>query len=349
MIRFAVRYAAPHLVLLAVAAACGGKDSTAPLTSGPPPDSTVRAGLWVAAAGGAALLRLAPAQLVGSGRITAATTVTTPGAPFATFLGIAFDTGGTMWVASEDDSLLIALPRAALAASGAREPGVVISSDGRSLSSPTGVAFDAQHRLWVANFGNGTLVRFDPAQLASSGAPTPAVVISGVGHPAALAFDASGSLWVSDVRRNRLVAFAETQLATSGSPIPRIVLSAADHSLASPWGLAFDASGSLWVANIGSRTVVAFGPAQLAASGSPTPRVTLAGNAAGAPGTPLGLAFDADGGLWVASDEGELRKFDRAQLASSGTPTPASRLVPDGHGEFLSLAFWPRVEGLPLR
>ena len=32
---------------------------------------------------------------------------------------------------------------------------------------------------------NGTIVRFDPSQLAAGGQPVPAVTITGIGHPAA--------------------------------------------------------------------------------------------------------------------------------------------------------------------
>jgi hypothetical protein len=68
-----------------------------------------------------------------------------------------------------------------------------------------------------------------------------------------------------------------------------VTLSATNGSLSAPSGLAFDASGDLWVANDISRTVVEFGASQLAASGAPTPIVTLSGSALSAP---RGLAFD---------------------------------------------------------
>jgi hypothetical protein len=68
------------------------------------------------------------------------------------------------------------------------------------------------------------------------------------------------------------VKFTPEQLEVSGTPLPAVTIS----DLAAPGGLAFDAAGSLWVANSGS-TVVAFAPEQLTAPGSPDPRVVLSG------------------------------------------------------------------------
>ena len=154
-------------------------------------------------------------------------------------------------------------------ASGSTDATILISS--AALGAPTGLAFDKQHRLWVANLDHGTIVRFDSGQLASSGSPVPSVIIAGLGQPAALAFDAAGSLWVSDIRRDKIASFSEAQLSASGFVAPQVVISTLGTTLRNPAGIAFDADGNLWVANASNQTVVAFAPAQLSASGSPAP------------------------------------------------------------------------------
>ena len=59
------------------------------------------------------------------------------------------------------------------------------------------------------------------------------------------------------------------------------------------------AAGSLWVANaIAPPTVVERTAAQLA-SGTPSPAVTIT---SGSTGSNIGVAFDASGNLWVASN-----------------------------------------------
>ncbi|MGH7702347.1 MAG: hypothetical protein ACREMO_04600 [Gemmatimonadales bacterium] len=334
-----ILFRATFALLLPLAAACR-YDSTAPSYAIPD-------GLWTVSGSPVAVLRLATDQLSGTGERTPAIAITTPSAGLFSIVGVAFDRDGTMWLASQEDSLLLAFAPATLTASGSRAASTIIAPSAGSLSGPTSLAFDRAHHLWVANFGNGTVVRLDPGQLASSGAPAPAVILTGLGHPTAIAFDAAGSLWVSDLQARTVTGFPPMELIASGSPSSSIVLRGAASSLAVPGGLAFDASGNLWVANFGSRTLVAFTAAQLAAGGSPAPDVVVR-STAGSLSTPEGLAFDAGGNLWVMNLGGALEQFGRADLGSSGAPAPRARLVVSGHLDFWSVAFWPKPAGLPL-
>lgn len=345
MISLTIARQTTFVAAFTVALGCG-YDSTTPYPS-PTPNPTVVEGLWTASASNPAILRLAPNQLLTTGDRVPATEISTPSAELFDLNGLAFDADGTLWVTSQNDSMLVAFAPASLTRSGSAAATIVISSTNGSLSAPTGLAFDRQHRLWVANSGNGTVVRFDPAQLRSSGSPVPAVTISGLGKPVALAFDADGSLWVSDTRRFKLASFSEAQIAASGFLEPRVVISALATTLSSPAGIAFDADGNLWVGNVGNQTVVAFSPAQLAATGAPVPSVVLSSNA-GSLDIPLGLAFDSDGSLWVMGGAGALEKFPRAALGTTGSPAPSVRIGLSGYVLFWSVAFWPQPEPLPL-
>jgi sugar lactone lactonase YvrE len=187
--------------------------------------------------------------------------------------------------------------------------------------------------LWVVTFG-GTILGYTATQLASSTSAAPKVVVSTAGT-GEVAFDASGNLWTTDEGANAVVEYTASQLVASGSPTPNVTLTAnAAGSLNFPVALAFDAGGNLWVGNYGplprdSGTLVKFTPRQLAASGSPTPAVTLSDNA-GSISLPRGLAFDHSGNLWMCNTL-VVVAFSASQLASSGSPVPAVTLSADAN------------------
>lgn len=337
------------VLLLSLIAACG-YDSSAPYNAPPPPpppSNPVVEGLWTSAGVNPTVMRLAPSQLLTSGDVTPATAIFTSSAELFAQNAIAFDTDGTMWVTSADDSVLVAFAQNVLTRSGGPDATVVISSRDGSLSAPTGMAFDRQHRLWVANSGNGTIVRFDRTQLTTTGTPAPSVTISAPGRPTALAFDAAGSLWVSNSANNKVFAYSPAQLETSGLPTPSVVISTNGPSLQIPTGIAFDADGNLWVGNIGNQNIVSFSRSQLATTGSPAPNITISSNA-GSLGIPVGLAFDTEKSLWVIGATGVLEKFPRTSLAVTGAPAPAVTLRLTDYVQFWSVAFWPTPLGLPI-
>ena len=344
MVHVTVARQAVFAAAFTAAIACGGYDSTSPNY---PPVPSSEDGLWTASAFNPAIFRLAPSQLLTDGTPTPATSISTTSADLFNMNGIAFDTDGTMWVTSQDDSTLVGFAPAALAKSGSTPATIVISSTAGSLSGPTSLAFDPQHRLWVSNSANGTIVRFDRAQLATSGAPVPAVTIAGLGLPTGLAFDNAGSLWVADTRRRKIASFTPAQQAVSGFIAPSVVISAVATSIVNPTGLAFDASGNLWFTNPDSRSVASFTQAQLAATGSPAPSVVVSSDGASL-SVPVGLAFDAGGSLWVINAAGQLEKFATASLGATGAPAPSVRLKINDGTLFWSLAFWPKPAGLPV-
>ena len=332
------------LALLLIVAGCSG-DSMAPVT--PPPNPSTPEGLWTSSAAAPAVLGLTSNQLLSSGDRQPATNIFTSSAALSTLNGVAFDTDGTLWVTSQIDSQLVAFSPAALAKGGSTVATTVIRTHEGSLSEPTALAFDSQHRLWVANAGNGTIARFDREQLSAGGSPTPSVVISNNGSPIGLAFDAAGSLWVSDIHKHRLEGYSADQIAASGAPTPHVLIGISSAAFTTPAGLAFDSHGNLWVINSANQTVVSFGADQLAVSGAPVPHIVLSSNA-GSLSVPAGLAFDAQGSLWVIGGNGDLEKFASASLGATGAPAPNVHIAVRGFALFWSAAFWPRPAGLPL-
>jgi sugar lactone lactonase YvrE len=295
-----------------------------------------------------AIHRLDSLQLGGNGRTVPAQTITTPSAGFGSISPLAFDDNGMMWVTSPDDNLLLGFDPEALGTPGHHNATVIISAHDSSLNLPTGLAFDRSGALWVTNFGNGTIIRFDAAQLRQSGSPAPAVVLSGLGHPFGIAFDRVGGLWYGERLANTINRLTFGELARSGTPMPTVTLRDTLGSIDVPGGIAIDSAGSIWVANAQNSTVVAFAFDQTLSSGAKIPHVTLQSAGPGSFFVPGGLAFDSSGNLWVMNIGGSVQKLGRDQLRGSSTPTPAVSLQLSGAVLFNGMAFYPKPGFGPL-
>jgi sugar lactone lactonase YvrE len=178
--------------------------------------------------------------------------------------------------------------------------------------------------LWVANYGReAPLVGYTAPQLETSMSAPPAIVIAAwpeltTGQLSVAAFDAHGNLWALSDLTGTVLEFTADQLASSGIITPAVVLSVSEgtiYPLIS--GLAFDASGSLWVAR-SNGTIVQFASSELAISGAPTPNVTLTIDA-------TGLAFDSSDNLWLTASN-KVMMLAASQLAADGSPAPTVTL-----------------------
>jgi hypothetical protein len=213
------------------------------------------------------------------------------------------------------------------------------------------MAFDPSGDLWVSNADTNNLVELTRAQLATPN-PVPAVTISAASgaldNPYGMAFDRSGNLWVIGNKVKRVYEYTKAQLARSGSPAPRTTIS---DFPSGPLGDGFDPYGNLWVTTAtttgkGSACpagcVVEFSKAELAMA-HPTPTVTIASTGG------ANIAFTPSGDMWMVTGGGplndcfgtpctnELVEFTKAQLATSGSPTPAITIRSTKHGAAGSL------------
>jgi len=143
------------------------------------------------------------------------------------------------------------------------------------LNTPTGLAVDSAGNLWVADSGNGRVLRF-PTPFANRDKTATADLVLGkadfestlsessassMSVPVSLAFDSTGNLWVADVAYNRVLRFAQANGLSNGAAAD-LVLGQPDfttvtpgtgtgdqwlQTLAAPMSIAIDVSDRLYV------------------------------------------------------------------------------------------------------
>jgi DNA-binding beta-propeller fold protein YncE len=181
-----------------------------------------------------------------------------------------------------------------LSTSGAAVNGTTAWGSGQ-LSLPVAVAVDTSHNAWVVNQSGGTITRFSAdgstaTQISccngasglaidqggnvwvanyfgnslSEVSSTGAVLLNGqtgggVDHPQAVAVDGAGRVWAGNFHTGTLSEFAGSTSTTPGMPLSPAAGLGTDAKLGSPFALAIDPSGNLWVSNSnGANTVTVF-------------------------------------------------------------------------------------------
>jgi len=200
--------------------------------------------IWVANYGNSSV-----AELTSSGTAVAGTPFGTGSLVFP--VAVAVDGSGTAWVANQSASTISS-----------------VSADGATVASYTccngasGVAIDQNQNVWVTNyFGDSISEVSNTGTVLINGATG-----GGIYHPQGIAVDGVGNVWVANYRGNSL-----TELAGANASVPGTILTTSglgadsvtndsnhDASMNEPYSLAVDASGSVWVANYGSDSLVRF-------------------------------------------------------------------------------------------
>src|SRR5579871_3332007 len=197
---------------------------------------------------------------------------TTGGTVYATLAGntegLAFDQGGNLYVASFSTQNVTKIP----AGGGTPNPNFATN-----LSTPEGVAVDSAGNVYVANNGSSGGSPLSITKIAPDGtATTFASGFTGGAGPIGLAFDSSGNLYAAvpnpgmDMNGHPLgevVKITPAGTTTGGTPFAT--------GLNSPFGLAFDKAGNLYVSDISADTISKVSPdgstVSLFASGFSTP------------------------------------------------------------------------------
>jgi hypothetical protein len=185
--------------------------------------------LWVVNTNASTVVEFAATQLASSGSPTPAVTLGANAGSILAPQDLAFDHSGNLWVSNS--VTVVAFSASQRAASGNPVPAITISRDaGLTLVEPYALAFDGGGDLWVANYSHNTVIEYTPSQLASSGSPTPAVVLTSnsmviTSNLQGLTFDGHGNLWASDNGTESVLQFPPSQLMATGTPTPAVTIS----------------------------------------------------------------------------------------------------------------------------
>jgi len=255
---------------------------------------------------------------------------------------------------------LVEFSAASLASSGSPTPQTIITSPATGtqyLYQAFGLAFDSVGNLIVTNRGyDFPVIKFLASQIASTGSPEPAVVLNNpsasipaIYNPSGLALDANNDLWIANNPRaaeeGNIVKIDASSIVNNNFNVkPALIIQdPTGETLKRPDDIQFDSSGNLWAASSfvvsgpsgdEANSKLLMYPAASLTGGSPTPSVEIV--------PPTGvlfhfhrLHFDTEGNLWVAGHATisenmvvtppipVVLEYTKAQLASSGAPSPA--------------------------
>ena len=215
--------------------------------------------------------------------------------------GLAIDAAGNLWVADASDLRVVRYANAATIPSGTAASEVlgqpnftdyisyVVAPTASSMELPIGV-FCSGTTLWVADYYNFRILRFDNAASKANGAPADAVfsvpsftywasqnplpvAANSLAYPNQLYVDAADNLWVADVTNNRVLMFPNASFAVNatnggiGGPATLVLgqTNFTDNSpgttastMSYPDGVYGDAAGNLYVSEAGNNRVLVF-------------------------------------------------------------------------------------------
>lgn len=182
-------------------------------------------------------------------------------------------------------------------------PVSAIAGASTELMSPSGMAFDATYRLYVANRLGNSVAIFGPG-VAGNASPTVSIEgpATGLDEPAGVAFAGNGQLYVSNAGSGEITVYPGDAVGDF-SPVRSVGGPAT--LLSGPAGLAVDAAGRLYVANpqasvAGGNSITIYAPD---AAGDAAPVAVISGPGTGLAG-PAGVALDAAGRIYVANRDG---------------------------------------------
>ena len=171
---------------------------------------------------------------------------------FTNCSGMAFDSAGNLWVSDGDSNNRI---------QEFTPEGTFLQAFGRGeLNYPTDLTIDSTGNIWVADSWNHRVVEFSSSGELLTSFGTFGTENGQFDNPVSIAIDSSGHIWVADIGydavHNRIMEFtsAGTFIQSVGG------FGSEPGQLYWPFGITFDSSGNLWVADTFNHRIQEFAP-----------------------------------------------------------------------------------------
>ena len=196
---------------------------------------------------------------------------------------------------------LVAAPGIASAwTKGNTPPSRLLDGPHTKINGPYSVAFDAQGRMYVANAMSNSVEMYAANWANGDTAPRKSLVgpATGLNQPTSIAFDAAGNMYVANSTTGSPSVTVYAPEWAKGNTAPIKTLSGPSTGLSAPVGLAFDATGKMYVADFSGNVILVF--AADWASGDRAPVKHLGGPNSGVNG-PTSIAWDAAGRMHVTN------------------------------------------------
>ncbi|WP_295793774.1 putative Ig domain-containing protein [Mucilaginibacter sp.] len=292
--------------------------------------------------------------LAGSG-VAGAANGTGAAATFSNPAGIAVDGAGNVYVGDGTNNLIRKITPGGVVTTFAGSTAGAVNGTGvaAKFHTPRGLTFDASGNLYVADYSNNLIRKITPAGVVTTFAGSGvAGAVNGTGTaasfngPFSIDIDASGNLYVADSGNNliRIITPAGVVGTCAGSGAAGALNGTGiGASFSTPFGVAVDAGGNVYVADGANNLIRKITPAGLVSTyaGSGVAGSVNGTSTAARFSSPHGIAIDKAGNMYVA-DYGTnlIRKaittgyiinaalpaglsFDATTGVISGTPTAA--------------------------
>ena len=239
--------------------------------------------------------------------------------------GITADANGNLFVSDSYNSYIREITPAGIVTTVAGN-GTIGYQDGPAATaefySPAGSAFDSQGNLYVADYGNNVIRKIAPGGVVSTYAGSgvagyldgSTILHAQFNGPSGIAFDTQGDMYIADRNNNAI-----RKISTTGSVSTLAGLSTLpsakyangtgpNAAFNSPNGVAVDATGNVYVADLGNSAIRKVTPAGVATTvaGGPSQSDLL--------NYPAGIAIDKQGNFFICDEGGRIFEYTTTNI-----------------------------------